>query len=162
MSACTPKAQTQRFFFLERRLTNTSRCHRLADGQLSSLNLPSSSFSSFGAASVSCAVSLLPCQTRYYRCSSISRVSSSSHSSCTLYSSASFEGPILCSFLRPASRPTSFPSLFVLSASLAPSFPASRPPPCLASFLLPFLPPVHPPSPLLVELQNKQVVYYLI
>ena len=59
------------------------------------------------------------------------------------------EGPtLLSSFLRPASFPPSFPSSFVRSASLSPSFLASLPPPCFVSSLLPFLPRVHPPSPL--------------
>ena len=67
----------------------------------------------------------------------ICRVSFSSHSSCTLYSSASSEGPTLSSFLRPASRP---PSSFVRSVSLPSSFPASHSPSVPSSF------PVDPPS----------------
>ena len=51
VSACTQNAPNLRCF-LKRRLTNTPRRHRLADGQLSSLYPPSPSFSSFGAASV--------------------------------------------------------------------------------------------------------------
>ena len=53
-SACTQKAPNLLRCFLKRRLTNTSRRHRLADGQLSSLYPPSPSFSSFDAASVMC------------------------------------------------------------------------------------------------------------
>ena len=52
VSACTQKCPNLRRGFLKRRLTNIPRCHRLADGQLSSLYAPSPSFSSFGAASV--------------------------------------------------------------------------------------------------------------
>ena len=52
MSACTQKTPNLLCWFLTRRLTNTPRPHRLADGQLSSLYPPSPSFSSFGAASV--------------------------------------------------------------------------------------------------------------
>ena len=66
-------------------------------------------------------VSLLPCQTRPYRCSSSinkSRVSFSSYSSCTLY--------LLFSFVR------RIDSIFF-------------PPPCLASSPLLFVPPVHTP-----------------
>ena len=51
VSACTQKAPDLRFCFLKRRLTNTTRCHRLVDGQLSSPYPPSPSFRSFGAAS---------------------------------------------------------------------------------------------------------------
>ena len=40
-SACTQKTPNLRCRFLERRLTNTPRRHRLADGQLSSLSRPS-------------------------------------------------------------------------------------------------------------------------
>ena len=109
-------------------MTNTHRRRRLADGQLSSLYRPSPSVSSFGAASVCCAVSLLPRQTRPFRCFPINGVSFSSHSRCALYSSASFEGSTLSSFLRFPSLPPSFPSSFVLNASLSPSFPASLPP----------------------------------
>ena len=36
-------------------------------------------------------------------------------------------------FLRPASRPPSFPSSFIRSVSLPPSFPAPLPPPCFVS-----------------------------
>ena len=50
-SACTQKTPNLRCFFVKRRLTNTPRRRRLADGQLSSLYAPPS-FSSFGAASV--------------------------------------------------------------------------------------------------------------
>ena len=50
--ACTQKTPNLRRWFLQRRLTNTPRSHRLADGQLSSLYGPSPSFSSFGATSV--------------------------------------------------------------------------------------------------------------
>ena len=50
--ACTQKTPNLRCCFLKRRLTNTPRCHCLADGRLSSLYPPSPSFSSFGAASV--------------------------------------------------------------------------------------------------------------
>ena len=50
MSACTQKTPNLRCF-LKRRLTNTPRRHRLADGQLSSLYPPSPSLSSFDAAS---------------------------------------------------------------------------------------------------------------
>ena len=50
--ACTQKTPNLRCCFLERRLTDTPRCHRLADGQLSSLYPPSPSLSSFGAAVV--------------------------------------------------------------------------------------------------------------
>ena len=51
---CLPalrKLRTYDAVLSKRRLTNTPRCHRLADGQLSSLCRPSPSFSSFGAAS---------------------------------------------------------------------------------------------------------------
>ena len=50
--ACTQNTPNLRCCFLKRRLTNTTRRHRLADGQLSSLYPPSPSFSPFGAASV--------------------------------------------------------------------------------------------------------------
>ena len=50
--ACTQKTPNLRFCFLKRRLTNTLRCQRLADGQLSSPYPPSPSFTSFGAAAV--------------------------------------------------------------------------------------------------------------
>ena len=46
--------------FRKRRLTNTPRRHRLADGQLSSLYAPLPSFSSFGAASVMMCCSARP------------------------------------------------------------------------------------------------------
>ena len=46
-----PETPNLRCRFRKQHLTNTSRCHRLADGQLSSLCRPSPSFSSFGAAS---------------------------------------------------------------------------------------------------------------
>ena len=46
--------------FRKRRLTNTPRRHRLADGPLSSLYAPSLSFSSFGAASVMICCSARP------------------------------------------------------------------------------------------------------
>ena len=52
VSACPQKNPNLRCGFRKRRLTNTSRHHRLADGQLSSLYAPPPSFSSFGAASV--------------------------------------------------------------------------------------------------------------
>ena len=52
MSACTQKTPNLRCGFLKRRLTNTPRRYRLANGQLSSLYAPSPSFRSFGAASV--------------------------------------------------------------------------------------------------------------
>ena len=45
-------------WFVKRRLTNTPRCHRLADGQLS-FNAPPS-FSSFGAASANMCCSARP------------------------------------------------------------------------------------------------------
>ena len=51
MSAFSQKAPNLRCF-LKRRLRNTAGRHCLADGQLSSLYAPLSSFSSFGAASV--------------------------------------------------------------------------------------------------------------
>ena len=60
VSACTQKAPNLRFCFLKRRLTNTPRRHRLADGQLSSLYAPLPSFSSFGAASVMMCCSARP------------------------------------------------------------------------------------------------------
>ena len=59
MSACTQKTPNLPCF-LKRRLTNTPRRDRLADGQLSSLHPPSPSFSSFGAASVIAIPLLLP------------------------------------------------------------------------------------------------------
>ena len=96
------------------------------------------------------------------QCSSINRVLSSSHSSCTLYSSASFGGPTLSSFLHPASLPTFFLFSFVQSASLPPFSPASLPPSCLASTVL-FHPTVHPQSSFpadRVELQSKQFVHH--
>lgn len=34
VSACIHKVPNLRFWFLKRRLTNTTRCHRLQDGQL--------------------------------------------------------------------------------------------------------------------------------
>ena len=49
-SACTQKTPKLRCRFRKRRLTNTPRRHRLADGHFSSLYRPSPSFSSFGAA----------------------------------------------------------------------------------------------------------------
>ena len=52
VSACTQKNPNLRCGFLKRRLTNSLRRHRLADGQLSSLYAPSPIFSSFGVASV--------------------------------------------------------------------------------------------------------------
>ena len=63
MSACTQKTQKTpnlRCWFLKRRLTNTPRRHRLADGQLLSLYPPSPKFISFGATSVSLCCSLSP------------------------------------------------------------------------------------------------------
>ena len=54
VSACTQKTPNLRCGFLKRRLTNTTRRHHHADGQLSSLYAPSPSFSSFGAAFVMC------------------------------------------------------------------------------------------------------------
>ena len=74
-----------------------------------------------------CAVALLPCQTRPYRCSCNSRVSFSSHSSCTLYSSAAFEGPTcLASFqlpflLHPLYLASSFLPCFTSSISVPPA-----------------------------------------
>ena len=137
------KLRTYDFFPLKRCLTNTPRRHRLPDGQLSSPYPPSPSFSSFVATSVMCYF-LLPRQTRPYRCSSITRVSFSSHSE--LY-------PLTIQLrsrgrhsLRHASLPPSFPSSLVLSTSLPPSFPVSLPPPCLVSSALPrFLSPSLPP-----------------
>ena len=52
MPACTQKTPKLRCYFLKRRLKNTFRRHRLADGQLSSLYPPSPSFNSFDTASV--------------------------------------------------------------------------------------------------------------
>ena len=49
-STCVQKTPNLRCRFRKRRLTNTTRRHRLAHGQLSSLYLPSLSFSSFGDA----------------------------------------------------------------------------------------------------------------
>ena len=51
VSACTQKTPNLRCFF-KRRLINTPRHHRVADGKLSSLYPPSPRFSSFGAAFV--------------------------------------------------------------------------------------------------------------
>ena len=50
--SCTQKAPNLRCCFLKQRLTNTPRCRRLANGELSSLYPPSPNFTSFGAASV--------------------------------------------------------------------------------------------------------------
>ena len=52
VSACLQKTPNLRDGFRKRRLTNTLRRHRLADGQLSSLYAPLPSFSSFGVACV--------------------------------------------------------------------------------------------------------------
>ena len=52
VSACTQEAPNLRCCFLKRRLTNTPRRLRLADGQLSSPYPPSPNFSSLSAASV--------------------------------------------------------------------------------------------------------------
>ena len=54
VSAYFQKTPNLRRCFRKRRLTNTPRRHRLADGQLSSLYAPLPSFSSFGAASMMC------------------------------------------------------------------------------------------------------------
>ena len=54
MATCTQNTPNLQCWFLKRRLTNTPRRHRLADGQLSSLYPPSSSFRSFDAGSVMC------------------------------------------------------------------------------------------------------------
>ena len=51
-SACIQKTPNLRCRFIKRRLTNTPRRHRLTDGQLSSLDRPSPSVSSFGASPV--------------------------------------------------------------------------------------------------------------
>ena len=51
VSACAQNTPNLRCF-LKRRLTNTPRRHRLTDGQLSSLDRPSPSVSSFGASPV--------------------------------------------------------------------------------------------------------------
>ena len=59
-SACPQKIPNLRGGFRKRRLTNTPRRHRLADGQLSSLYAPLPSFSSFGAASVMMCCSARP------------------------------------------------------------------------------------------------------
>ena len=161
---CPPalrKLETYDFVFSKRCLTNISRRHRLADGQLSSPYPPSQSFSSFGAASVLCCFlpdlsnTALP-MLLYYKQSIVFK-------SLELH-------PLFFSFvrrvnpvsLRPASLPSSLPSSFVLSGSLPPSFPASLPLPWLASSFLPFLAPCRPRSPLRVELQSKRLVYDLI
>ena len=60
VSACTQKAPNLRCGFLKRRLTNTPRRHRLADGQLSPLYASLPTFSSFGAASVKMCCSARP------------------------------------------------------------------------------------------------------
>ena len=74
----------------------------------------------------------------------IIRVSFASRSSCTLYSSSSFEGPTLSSFLHPDSLPPSFPSSLLL-LFLRPLCLASPFLPCLTSSALPrFLPPSLP------------------
>ena len=58
--ACPQKTLHLRGVFRKRRLTNTPRRHRLADGQISSLYTPPPSFSSFGAASVMVCCSARP------------------------------------------------------------------------------------------------------
>ena len=59
-SACPQKTPTLRGGFRKRRLTNTPRRHRLADGQLSPLYAPLPRFSSSGAASVMMCCSACP------------------------------------------------------------------------------------------------------
>ena len=63
VSARTHKTLNLRCWFLKRRLTNTLRRHRLADGQLSSLFPTSPSFSSFDAASVMLCCSAPPARS---------------------------------------------------------------------------------------------------
>ena len=59
VSACSLKTPNPRGGFRKRRLTNTTRRHRLADGQLTSLYAPLPSISSFGATYV-----MMRCSTR--------------------------------------------------------------------------------------------------
>ena len=103
---------------------------------------------SFGAALVMLCSFPPSWSSRPYGGSSMNRVLFSTHSSCTRYSLVSFEGSTLASVLHPAAlRPSSLSS-FVFSASFPPFFPFSIPPPCLASSLLPFFPPVNLSYPL--------------